>query len=82
MKRSRTAGIVTTLLIIAVIVIPNVWASQQANKITPIEVAALATVGTVNSNAHNRFNHLKSARDGFYLLRVWHWWRYNALAAD
>lgn len=80
MRVSRAAGITITVLIIAAVVGVNMWASDQANKVTPIEVAAIATVGTVDGETNKRYHHLDDARNGFYLLRAWHWWRFKSLS--
>ncbi len=66
-------------VLIAAVVLVNLWASNQANGVPPGKEAALAVVGTVDEPTHRRFRHLASAQDGFFLLRAWHWWRYQSL---
>lgn len=80
MKLNRNAGILFTIVILAAFVLVNVWASHEANHVSPGKEAALAVVGTVDDKTHRRSEHLTSAQDGFYLLRAWHWWRYTSLS--
>lgn len=82
MRISRNSGISITLIVVVLFVLVNVWASNEANKVTPLETAAVATAGIVNSDAHQRSQHLNSAQDGFYLLRAWHWMRYSMMTKD
>jgi hypothetical protein len=81
MKSSKWIGLIVIVLVVGGLIWVNVWAGDKAKAVAPLTVAATATLGVVDTKANEASGHLSDARDGFFLTRAWHWWRYTELKA-